>query len=390
MRRLHVIASVDPASGGPVEGLVQQEAALADLPPADVITLDAPDAPFLARFPLRTFALGARGSRVAGRRWERYGYSPALVPWLRANVHAYDAVIVHGLWNYAASGAGRVLPRAGVPYFVYAHGMMDPWFRRRAPLKHLGKQVSWLAAEGRLAAGARAVLFTTEEERRLARGSFRGGRYREAVVGFGVAVPPPARPEQAEAFAVVVPGLRGRDYLLLLGRVHEKKGIDLLIAGFAGIAARRPELDLVIAGAGDEALVSKLKQQAQRLGIGERVHWPGWLGGDAKWGALRGAQAMALISHQENFGVAVAEALGCGVPVLVSDRVNIWREIEAGGAGLVGPDTATGARWVLARWADLSEAGVVAMRQAAVRLFNDRYDVAKVAPATIETLRSLR
>ncbi len=390
MRRLHIIASLDPASGGPVEGLIQLERSLAGSTPADVVTLDPPNAPFLNTFPLSAIPLGRSTRRPSPRFWGRYGYSPRLVSWLRAHVGRYDAAIVHGLWNYAAFGAARVLPSAGVAYFVFAHGMMDPWFRRRSPLKHLGKQVSWLAGEGRLLARARAVLFTTQEEQQLAHGQFWGHRYRGAVVGFGVTSPPAPTRGQAEAFQALAPALGGRRYLLFLGRIHGKKGLDLLIQSFAGIASRQPNLDLVVLGSGDPELVRSMQALARQLDVQHRVHWPGWLHGDAKWGAVRGAEALALLSHQENFGVAVAEALACGLPVLVSDRINIWHEIETAGAGLIGTDTREGAAALLARWVDMAPAERVAMGQAAKALFDDRFDAAKVAPALIETMRSLR
>ena len=81
----------------------------------------------------------------------------------------------------------------------------------------------------------------------------------------------------------------------------------------------------------------ELQSLAQRLGIAARVHWPGMLKGDVKWGAFRSAEALILPSHQENFGFVVAEAMACSTPVLVSNKVNIWREVEASRCGFVDP-----------------------------------------------------
>jgi glycosyltransferase involved in cell wall biosynthesis len=61
-----------------------------------------------------------------------------------------------------------------------------------------------------------------------------------------------------------------------------------------------------------------------------------------KWGVLYGCEAFVLPSHQENFGIAVVEALACGKPVLISDQVNIWREIVEDGAGIAEADTEEG------------------------------------------------
>ncbi len=388
MKLLHIIASADPAGGGPIEGLIRQDQATRGLPPSHLATLDAPDAPFLRNVPMTVTALGR--PRAPGRLSlaQRYGYSPRFIPWLRARIGDYDAAVVHGLWNYAVFGAAAVLPGAGTPYFVFSHGMMDPWFRRHDPVKHCLKQAFWLGVEGRLLAGARSVLFTTEEERRSARGVFRGRRYREAVVGYGAAAPPPGRPDQDEAFRATAPALGGRPYLLHLGRIHPKKGVDLLIRAFAAIAEERPDLDLVIAGPGETSLIKTLKRQASGLGVAGRIHWAGMLQGDAKWGAYRRAAAFALTSHHENFGLAVAEALGCGLPVLISDKVNIWREVTAAGAGLAEPDTVEGAIRLLRRWATLDDAASAAMRARAVQLFERSYDIQRVAPALINHIRS--
>jgi glycosyltransferase involved in cell wall biosynthesis len=108
------------------------------------------------------------------------------------------------------------------------------------------------------------------------------------------------------------------------------------------------------------------------------------LSGDAKWGAFHMADAFVLSSHQENFGVVVAEALGCGKPVLISDKVNIWREVAAANAGLVEPDTSDGATSLLRGWLALDQAKRAEMAKNAVSLFKTSFDISKVGPALIE------
>jgi glycosyltransferase involved in cell wall biosynthesis len=287
----------------------------------------------------------------------------------------YDAVIVNGLWNYASVGAAITLPRSNAPYYVFPHGMMDPWFRRRYPLKHLVKQVFWLFFEGRLVRGARRVLFTTEDEMRLAEGEVWGRRYAGEVVGYGTNDAPADCASQRAAFREAVPGLRGRRYLLFLSRIHPKKGCDLLLRGFSKIAGRRPDLDLVMAGPDQVGWAAALRKQAQALGVEARVHWPGMLSGEAKWGAFRGAEAFVLPSHQENFGIVVAEALACATPVLITDKVNIWREVEAAAAGLVAPDTQAGVDALLERYLALDPAAIVRMRVACRGCFERHFDM---------------
>ncbi len=193
------------------------------------------------------------------------------------------------------------------------------------------------------------------EEQRLAQGAFFGPGYRDEAVAYGAADCPPRPGEQRAAFRAAVPGLGERGYLLFLSRIHPKKGCDMLVEAFAGVAAQRPELDLVIAGPNQVGLRAELERQAQRLGVLERLHFPGMLAGDAKWGALQGAEAFVLPSHQENFGVVVAEAMACGRPVLISRKVNIWREVAEAGAGLVEEDTVEGTARLLGCFLALSD-----------------------------------
>ena len=240
MKVLHLIASVDPATGGPIEGIFQSAAiwTAEGLGERHIASLDAPAAPWVARCPLTVFPLGPRA--------RRYGYAPRFVPWLRANVGNYDAVVVNGLWNYTARGAQRVLVGGPTPYFVFPHGMLDPWFRRSAPVKTLAKQLVWWFADGPLLNNARQVLFTTAEECRLAQGAFWPYRVRAHVLGYGTADVAGDAASQVAAFRAGVPTLGERPFLLFLGRLHPKKGCDLLIEAYAETA--RADLDLVIAG----------------------------------------------------------------------------------------------------------------------------------------------
>jgi glycosyltransferase involved in cell wall biosynthesis len=281
----------------------------------------------------------------------QYCYSDRLLPWLRANARRYSAILIHGLWQYHGLAAWQVLRGTDIPYFVFAHGMLDPWFKRRYPLKHLKKQLYWPWAEYRVLRDARAVLFTTEEERLLARQSFNRYRVNEAVVGFGISDP---RIGDRTVFLRRYPELQGKRIVLFLGRLHVKKGCDLLIDAFADAAHREPALRLVMAGPGDESYRATLVRQAESLGVAERICWTGMIQGDLKWSAYHSAEVFALTSHQENFGISVVEALACRLPVLISDKVNIWREIVAERGGLVSEDTPAGARNLLDRWLDLS------------------------------------
>jgi glycosyltransferase involved in cell wall biosynthesis len=379
VKLLHVLSSVDPSGGGPMEGVLQRGVYLRQLAHVvEVATLDDPSRTFLKEFPLKVYALGPSTSG--------YGYTDKLVPWLLANARNYDAVVINGLWQYHSYGGWRALRKLGVPYYIFTHGMLDPWFKRNYPLKHLKKWLYWPWAEYRVLRDARAVLFTSEEERLQARGSFWLYRANERVVAYGTSAPPDNAAALRENFVAAHPELRGRRTLLFLGRIHEKKGCDLLIKAFAAIAAKEPDLHLVMAGPDQTGWAQSLRETAQQLGVAGRITWPGMLRAEMKWGAFYTAEAFVLPSHQENFGIAVAEALGCGIPVLISDKVNIWREVSSHRAGLVAPDTREGTGQLLQEWLNLAAAEREAMGYRARALFSARFAVKAMAESLLAVI----
>jgi glycosyltransferase involved in cell wall biosynthesis len=280
----------------------------------------------------------------------------------------------------------RALAGTTTPYFVFPHGMLDPWFKRTYPAKHFKKLLYWPWAEYRVLRDAAAVLFTAEAERRLARESFALYRCREVVVNYGTAAP--SNPERAqEAFFAAYPQLQGRPFLLFLGRLHEKKGGDLLINAFIDLRRSNPDLALWLVMAGpcaDDEYLRHLRTLGNEAG--DSILFPGMLTGDTKWGALSAAKAFVLPSHQENFGIAVAEALACGTPVLISNKINIWREIEADGAGLVENDDLAGTSRLLARWLAMDENARAGMREEARNCFANRFEIERATDSLLAAI----
>ena len=381
LKILHAIHSADPRGGGPIEGIKQLAAAHGD-GVIEVVSLDAPGQAWMADFPLPLHALGPS--------WTSYGYSPRLIPWLRKHHAEYDVVIVNGIWQFNSFGVRRALRGTATPYCTFTHGMLDPWFKRQYPLKHLKKWLYWPWGEYRCLRDAAAVFFTAEEERLQARRSFWLYRCNEVVINYGTAGPVGDRVGQRALFLAQFPALRDRRIILFLGRIHEKKGCDTLIEAFAQVLAKEPaatrDFHLVMAGPGGSAFAQRIEARAAQLGIAARVTWPGMLTGDLKWGAFHAAEVFVLPSHQENFGISVAEALACGKPVLMSNRINIWREIAEDQAGLVGDDDLPATVALLERWAALDERERQAMSGNARNCFARRFEIARAAQSLEKTL----
>ena len=372
MKILHVISSVNPVGGGPIEG-VKQIATLLEGQGhhIEVASLDHPAAPFVKECPLRVHPLGPTSSK--------YAFSSRFVPWLRANRSRYDAVVVNGIWQYHSFGAWRALRHSDTPYVLYPHGMLDPWFKKKYPLKHLKKWLYWPWADYRVLRDASAVLFTCEEECRLARDSFWLYRCNEVVVNYGTSRPHGDAGLQREEFLSRYPELRGKRLALFMGRVHPKKGCDLVIESFARVLGSNPDWHLLIAGPDQVGWQKYLSNRTAQLGVESRVTWTGMITGAEKWGALHSAEVFLLPSHQENFGIAVAEALASGVPTLISNKVNIWREILADGAGMVSDDTLEGACSTLRSYNDMPTEERTIMRQAARACFDRRFEITTAA-----------
>jgi len=331
---------MDPASGGPCQGIRNIIPALKALGvTTHVVSLDDPQAAFLGKDDFKIIALGPRKTP--------YGYSSKLSFWLEENIGNYDYAIIHGLWLYNSYGTyktwkrlkkyGKKTPKL----YVMPHGMLDPYFQK-APerrWKALRNRIFWRLFEQKVVSGVDGVLFTCEQELVLARTTF-SGYHPKAVfnVGYGIQPPPKACLQQQDAFYKACPEVQSKPYWLFLSRIHEKKGVDILIKAYTRLKEEGQELPaLVIAGPGmNSAYGNYLKSLCRAV---DGIYFPGMLQGDKKWGAFYHAESFVLPSHQENFGIAVVEALACNLPVLISDQVNIWREIAEGKAGIVFEDS---------------------------------------------------
>jgi glycosyltransferase involved in cell wall biosynthesis len=387
MRTLNIIHSVNPVTGGPIAFIRQLIAFNSSRPnpiEISVLSLDDPEAPWAKDFPGKLHTVKAL--------IPSYGFCPELMSWINRHRVEYDIVVIHGLWQFHSLAAWQSLRKTDTPYVIFTHGMLDPWFGRAYPLKHIKKYLYWLVCESMVLRDARAVLFTSQEECERSRTSFSPYNCRELVVGFGVNVPNRQQEtEQKDRFFSQYPELHEKELILFLGRIHEKKGCDLVLSAFVRIADQYPRSHLVMAGPSTNGYAGNLQKRFAAAGssIAERVSWTGMLSGDLKWGALRAAAALILPSHQENFAMVVAESLGCGTPVLISNRVNTWREIAADSAGFVQSDNLEGTIRLLQRWFAASPKEQEQMSANAMRCFSTRFEIGMVYDRLISAFQQI-
>jgi glycosyltransferase involved in cell wall biosynthesis len=379
MKILQVIPTLEPSVGGVAPAMLALSRGMIRRGHrVEVVALDPPSADWLHGIDLPVHAMG--------HGLTNYGYSPALDRWLELNGQNYDCVIVNGVWQYPGFAVWRRFNRSSTPYYVFPHGMLDTWFKRTYPLKHIKKWLYWPWAEYRVLRDATVVIYTSDQERLEARQSFWLYNAREKVSSLGVEAPAAGDSNAKQLFLENFPALRDTRPLLFLGRLHPKKGCDLAIAAVAMVAQQAPDLRLIMAGPDQIGWQKELETTAQKLGLGSRVVFTGMLDGELKRGALMAADAFILPSHQENFGMAVVEALSFGVPVLISNRINTAAEIEKDRAAYVASDDLPGTTSLIERWCNTPGTEKELMRQNAKQCFANRFEINRAVDSLLEIL----
>jgi glycosyltransferase involved in cell wall biosynthesis len=363
MRIAHVIRSLDPRGGGPQTVATRLATAQARL--GHRVTLVAGEGPAI---PPEGWLPALPGPRPAVQECD-------------PDAAAYDVLHLHGVWDrilYRTAAAAR---KRGTPYVVTPHGMLDPWSLAQ---KRWKKRLALALGYRAMLDGAAALhLLNADELRLIAPLRLRAPG---AVLPNGVfleeidPLPPPA------AFADTHPDVAGRPYILFVGRLHYKKGLDYLADAFRIVAARSPEVRLVVAGPDDGAR-AEFERRVGGAELAGRVSVVGPLYGAAKWAALVGAACFCLPSRQEGFSVAVVEALACRTPAVVSEACHFPEVGEAGAGAVVplDPDRIADALDVYLRDRGARDRAGAAGR----RLVEERFTWPQVAARSLDLYRSL-
>jgi glycosyltransferase involved in cell wall biosynthesis len=380
MKILHVIANLDPGYGGPTKACPEMARAVAQLGhqvsiyttnqagPGELdVPLDRPvyrEGVEIRYFPIQT-----------PRFWR---FSLPLARALRRKIPAYDLVHIHSLYLFHSLVAGHYCRRYNIPYLVRPHGTLDPFIYRRHRWR---KRLMEYAFENCNIRQAAALHFTTAEEAKLAAPfTFQTPGI---VVPLGIDLDEFAGLPEPGRFRARYPEIGEKHIILFFGRVNFKKGLDILAKAFGSVARRRRDVHLVIAGPDNEGWGGRVRTWLSEQGALDRTTFTGMLLGPEKLAVLRDASLFVLPSYSENFGMAVIEAMGAGLPVVISDQVNIWREVKAHQAGRVIPCDAAALADQLLDLLNHPEAAT-AMAQRARTLVQDRYQWIRVGQSLAE------
>ena len=260
------------------------------------------------------------------RRWK---FSRPRGEAIRQEVRNFDIVHIHNLYLFHTWVTAHYCRKYRIPYVISPHGTLDPFIRRKSRWK---KAVYNFLIEARNLNRAVAIHYTAQLEMELAHAAM-SIKAPGAVVPLGsdlqeyLELPPPG------TFRHRFPEVGENLIILFLSRINYKKGLDLLAKSFGLIARRRDDVRLVIAGPDNEGYGRQVRQWLAEEGVLKYTVFTGMLTGVDKLAAFADADLFVLPSYTENFGIAIIEAMACGLPVVISNRVNIWREV--GKAGVV-------------------------------------------------------
>lgn len=263
-------------------------------------------------------------------------FSIPLASWLKRSITAFDIVHIHGIYRFPTTYGAWCARRAGVPYIIRPHGSLDPFLFRQSrfgkwalPLKRFYERLFDLPNLNH----ASAIHYTAKEE--MERANFLELRAPAVIIPNGIDWQQYAQLPQSGRFRQRI-GLGSQTPLVLfLGRMNFTKGLDLLVSSFPRLLEKVPEARLAIVGPDNEGYGSKVRQWCREQGIADKVFFVDHLGPEEVKQTYVDADVFVLPSYTENFGMTVVEAMACGCPVVISDQVNIWREIKEEGAGLV-------------------------------------------------------
>lgn len=260
-----------------------------------------------------------------------WGFSPGLWNRMACEVNRADVVLVHAHYQFANWAGARLARRSGKPYVIFAHGSLH--FQGISHKNARLKQLYLTLMERINFQHALFIAFNAPEEKEGSRFGNLGKVIPSGIDPASFAAMPPRG-----YFRELYPQLQDKPFILFLGRLDIKqKGLDLLIPAFGQLKSTWPGVHLVLAGPDEDAGGKLIRHLALQHGVDDAVTLTGLISGPEKLAALQDADLFVLPSRFEGLSIALLEALYAGLPVVVTDRVGLWREVEKNRCGLVVP-----------------------------------------------------
>lgn len=256
-------------------------------------------------------------------------YSTALAKALAARVPEHDLIHIHEIWHYPCYIAYKNARKANKPYIVTVHGELEPWCVDHKALK---KRIYSALIQKRILNEAAAIHAVTQEEAKH-------------IQAFGISAPIVVIPNGIEpmdfqdlpspkVMESIYPELKGKKVLLFLGRIHQKKGLDILAKAFSQICRSRNDLHLLIVGPDNENYRNQVEGLLESENVIKRTTFTGMLTEKEKLAALSRADICTIPSYSEVRTIVALEAMACGLPVVITRQCH-FPEVAESKAGIV-------------------------------------------------------
>ena len=361
---LRIISSINPKFGGPSKTIIDSSILLTTQGfKVDILTSDPVYSNF---FKSRNIKIINKGPALGN-----YSFNFSLFFWLLKNKKNYDHFIVHGIWEFNTLIARLLLKNK---YFVFTHGQLDPYFMTEK-LKKFKKQIYWFFVEKKNLLCSKSLLLTSENEKNLLKNTFVNTKdIKKKIIGYGIIKPSYNKIAAKKDFYKKFPKLKGKKFLLYLGRFHEKKGCEILLKALKKLSDENIKFNILIAGP-DNDYKKKLIELSKNYNLTKQIHWSGMLLKNLKWGAISLSKAMVLASHGENFGVSIVESLSCSKPVLTTNKVNIYKKIIKYKSGYISKDNVNSFFSILKKFNNLNKKQLIKLSKNSLKCFNDNFNL---------------
>ena len=364
---LRIISSLDPEYGGPPTAIVDSTIALNKIGfKVDIVTHDNKESQFVK---IKNTTIHNMGPSLLGD----YNLNFKFTKWLIQNRSKYDLFIVHGLWQFNTLAARLFLKKK---YYVFVHGQLDPSYKKFF-FNKIKKFIYWNLIEKKNLKDSKFILLTNKKEKDLLNDTYVNTKgLKKKVVGYGILEPKYDTSKVKKIFYKKFKSLKDKDFYIYLGRFHNKKGCEIIMNAVKYFSLRKKPINVLMCGS-NNIYKKYLQKISKDLNIEKNIIWSNFLKNDLKLGALLSSKAMLLPSYGENFGVALVEAMACGIPVLTTNKVNIYNYIIKNNAGYISSPNNVNFIKIINKFENLKKSNITQLKKNAYRCFKNNFLLSK-------------
>ena len=364
---LRIISSLNPEYGGPPAAIVDSTIALNKIGfKVDIVTHDNKESQFVK---IKNTTIHNLGPSLLGD----YNLNFKFTKWLIQNRSKYDLFIVHGLWQFNTLAARLFLKKK---YYVFVHGQLDPSYKKFF-FNKIKKFIYWNLIEKKNLKDSKFILLTNKKEKDLLNDTYVNTKgLKKKVVGYGILEPKYDTSKVKKIFYKKFKSLKDKDFYIYLGRFHNKKGCEIIMNAVKYFSLRKKPINVLMCGS-NNIYKKYLQKISKDLNIEKNIIWSNFLKNDIKLGALLSSKAMLLPSYGENFGVALVEAMACGIPVLTTNKVNIYNYIIENNAGYISSPNNVNFIKIINKFENLKKSNITQLKKNAYRCFRNNFLLSK-------------